>query len=307
MAGLREKEIEAVVGAENLSGFNANEAAEALLGDAVLANVMMLGFAWQKGLVPVSGAALSQAIELNGVAIDKNRLAFAIGRAMAVDPGLVSQFYDETPEGAETLEQMIERRAAFLTDYQNAAYADRYRNALDRLRNSLPADAKDELTEKAAKSLFKLMAYKDEFEVARLLTADSFKDQIAAEFDGDYSVKYHLAPPLLARGKDSRGRPKKSAFGPWLRPALSVLAKAKGLRGSALNPFGYHEEARLHRDLLSWYEGVLDKVAGGYDTDTYEDCAEVLSAPMEIRGYGPVRLEAARKVRAAAEERLGRL
>jgi indolepyruvate ferredoxin oxidoreductase len=307
MAGLREQEIANVVGAENLSGFNANEAAEALLGDAVLANVMMLGFAWQKGLVPVSGAALSQAIELNGVAIDKNRLAFAIGRAMAVDPGLVSQFYDETPEEGETLEQMIERRATFLTDYQDAAYAARYRATLDRLRGALPADVQDDLVTRAAKSLFKLMAYKDEFEVARLLTADSFKDQIEAEFDGDYSVKYHLAPPLLARGKDSRGRPKKSAFGPWLRPALSILAKAKGLRGSALNPFGYHEEARLHRDLLTWYENALHKIATSYSAQSHEDCAEVLSAPIEIRGYGPVRLDAAKTVRAEAEKRLARI
>ncbi len=307
MTGLREKEIEAVVGAENLSGFNANEAAEALLGDAVLANVMMLGFAWQKGLVPVSGAALSQAIELNGVAIDKNHLAFAIGRAMAVDPALVSQFYDETPEEGETLQQMIDRRAAFLTEYQDAAYAERYRNTLDRLRSSLPADVQDDLVTRAAKSLFKLMAYKDEFEVARLLTADSFKEQIAAEFDGNYSVKYHLAPPLLARGKDSRGRPKKSAFGAWLRPALSVMAKAKGLRGSAFNPFGYHAEARLHRDLLDWYEAAMTKVARAYGADRHDTCADILAAPMEIRGYGPVRMEAAAKVRKEVDQQLGQL
>ncbi|MDE4133095.1 indolepyruvate ferredoxin oxidoreductase family protein [Phaeobacter sp. QD34_3] len=307
MAGLREQEIANVVGAENLSGFNANEAAEALLGDAVLANVMMLGFAWQKGLVPVSGAALSQAIELNGVAINENHLAFAIGRAMAVDPGLVRQFYDEAPEQAETLEQMITRRATFLTGYQDADYAARYRATLDRLRSALPANVQDDLTTRAAKSLFKLMAYKDEFEVARLLTSDTFKHQIAAEFDGDYSVKYHLAPPLLTRSKDSRGRPKKRAFGPWLRPALSVLARAKGLRGTAFNPFGYHEEARLHRDLLAWYEAALDKVADGYSPATHEVCAEILSAPQEIRGYGPVRLEAAQRFRAETEARLKRL
>ncbi|MFC4216108.1 indolepyruvate ferredoxin oxidoreductase family protein [Pseudophaeobacter arcticus] len=304
MAGVREQQIAAAVGPENLSGFNANEAAEALLGDAVLANVMMLGFAWQKGLVPVSGAALDQAIELNDVAIEKNRLAFTIGRAMATDPELVSQFYAEIPEGEETLDQIIERRSVFLTGYQDAAYAQRFVNTLDSFRSLLPEDAKDEFTEAAARSLFKLMAYKDEFEVARLMTGDVFNDQIAQEFEGDYSVNYHLAPPLLSRKKDARGRPVKKSFGPWLRPVLSLLTRAKRLRGTSFNPFGYHEEARLHRSLLVWYEAALSTVAANYSREKHSDCLAILTAPMEIRGYGPVRLEAAHKHRASAERLL---
>ncbi|UWS79014.1 indolepyruvate ferredoxin oxidoreductase family protein [Phaeobacter sp. G2] len=307
MAGVREQQIAAAVGPENLSGFNANEAAETLLGDAVLANVMMLGFAWQKGLVPVSGTALDQAIELNGVAIDKNRLAFTIGRAMATDPQLVAQFYAEAPESTETLDQIIERRSVFLTGYQDAAYAQRFTSTLDSFRNQLPEQAKEELTEAAARSLFKLMAYKDEFEVARLMTGDGFKDQIAQEFEGDYSVNYHLAPPLLSRKKDARGRPLKKSFGPWLRPALSVLSRARVLRASRLNPFGYHEEARLHRSLLAWYEAALDRVAASYSSDKHQDCLQILEAPMEIRGYGPVRLEAAHKHRANATRLLEKL
>ncbi|OIQ45875.1 MAG: pyruvate ferredoxin oxidoreductase [Roseobacter sp. MedPE-SW] len=307
MAGVREQQIATAVGPENLSGFNANEAAEALLGDAVLANVMMLGFAWQKGLVPVSGAALDQAIELNGVAIDKNRLAFTIGRAMATDPDLVSQFYAEAPVTAETLEQIIERRSDFLTDYQDAAYAQRYRQTLETFRSQLPEEAKEELTEAAARSLFKLMAYKDEFEVARLMTGTGFKNQIAQEFEGDYSVNYHMAPPLLSRKKDARGRPLKRRFGPWLRPALSVLTRAKFLRASRFNPFGYHEEARLHRSLLAWYQAALRTVATSYNSEKHRDCLQVLKAPMEIRGYGPVRLQAAHKHRASAERLLKKL
>jgi indolepyruvate ferredoxin oxidoreductase len=304
MAGLREQQIAAAVGSENLSGFNANEAAEALLGDAVLANVMMLGFAWQKGLVPVSGMALDQAIELNGVAIEKNHLALAIGRAMAVDPALVSQFYTEPQETEETLEQMIEHRAAFLVGYQDADYALRYTETLEKFRSALPVDSRDALTMAAAKSLFKLMAYKDEFEVARLMTGDHFKDQIDQEFEGDFRVNYHMAPPLLARKKDPRGRPVKIVFGPWLQPALSLLTRGKRLRGSRLNPFGYHEEARLHRSLLAWYEAALTTVCTHYSSAKHSSCLQILNAPMEIRGYGPVRLEAAQKYRASAERLL---
>ncbi|KIC31663.1 indolepyruvate ferredoxin oxidoreductase family protein [Leisingera sp. ANG-S5] len=304
MAGVREKTIAEAVGPQNLSGFNANEAAEAMLGDAVLANVMMLGFAWQKGLVPVSAVALDQAIELNGVAIEKNRLAFAIGRAMAADPALVESIYKEAPEQDETLKELVDRRAAFLTGYQDTAYASRYQDTLARFRDALPAEVEEQLTTAAARSLFKLMAYKDEFEVARLLTSEKFRHQIEGEFEGDFKVNYHLAPPLLSRRKDTRGRPLKRSFGPWLRPALNLLVKARRLRGTAFNVFGYHEEARLHRDLLGWYEEALRSVATRYTPKTHDACMEILQAPMEIRGYGPVRLEAAKKVRTAADEAL---
>lgn len=307
MAGVREKTIADAVGPQNLSGFNANEAAETLLGDAVLANVMMLGFAWQKGLVPVSAGALDQAIELNGVAIDKNRLAFAIGRAMAVDAKLVADHYEEPKPKEETLDALIGRRATFLTGYQDRDYAARYTATLERFRKALPAASQDDLTGAAARSLFKLMAYKDEFEVARLLTSDSFQHQLNEEFAGGFSVKYHLAPPLMTWKRDTRGRPVKRAFGAWLRPAMNLLARGKRLRGSAFNVFGYHEEARLHRDLLAWYEQALERVAGSYGSHNHDACLQLLKAPMEIRGYGPVRLDAARKVRAEADQVLAAL
>ncbi|MVO14976.1 indolepyruvate ferredoxin oxidoreductase family protein [Parasedimentitalea huanghaiensis] len=304
---MREQAIASVVGTNNLSGFNANEAAETLLGDAVLANVMMLGFAWQQGLVPVGAGALDQAIVLNGVAIEKNRLALAIGRAIAVDPKLVADHYDETPAPKETLIDLIQRRATFLTGYQDVDYAKRYSTSLSKFRKSLPAAAAEELAPLAAKSLFKLMAYKDEFEVARLLTSPDFKHQIEGEFEGDFTVKYHLAPPLLSRKVDGRGRPLKRAFGAWLRPVMSILAKGKRLRGSSLNIFGYHAEAKLHRELLTWFEAALDQVAQNYSAGTHNRCRDILAAPMEIRGYGPVRLEAAKSVKAAADKELASL
>ncbi len=194
-----------------------------------------------------------------------------------------------------------------MVGYQDAAYAQRYTDTLGAFRSLLPDHAKEELTEAAARSLFKLMAYKDEFEVARLMTGTGFKDQVAQEFEGDYSVNYHMAPPLLSRKKDARGRPLKKSFGPWLRPALSVLSHAKFLRPSRFNPFGYHEEARLHRSLLAWYEAALRTVAASYNSEKHRDCLQVLAAPMEIRGYGPVRLQAAHKHRASAERLLKKL
>ncbi|GGH23649.1 indolepyruvate ferredoxin oxidoreductase [Cribrihabitans marinus] len=298
----RDDAIAQAVGAENVSGFDANAAAETLLGDAVFANVMMLGFAWQKGLVPVSGVALGQAILLNGVAVEKNRLAFAIGRCMAADPDRLDGYRDPEPQ-VETLEQMIARRTEFLTGYQDADYARRYTDRLSGLRSALP-DASEALHRAAACNLFKLMAYKDEFEVARLMTGDAFARELSDTFEGDVTVKYHMAPPLLNWRRDARGRPGKRQFGPWLRPVLGGLSRLKGLRGSALNPFGYHEEARMHRDLLSWYEGLLDRAQADWTPAQDDRWTEILAAADEIRGYGPVRSQAAQKVRAEVDGKL---
>ncbi len=302
----REQVIADVVGAENLSAVDANAAAEKLLGDSVFANVMMLGFAWQKGLVPVSAAALGQAILLNGVQVEANRAAFAIGRIMAEAPEKLAAAYREKEAPEETLDQMIERRAEFLAGYQDAAYADRYRTKLAEFRTKCPG-APEDLLRAAAKSLFKLMAYKDEFEVARLMTDPRFKAELNDQFEGDFKVNYHLAPPLLSRRKDARGRPVKRKFGPWMVAGLRLLAGMKGLRHTALNPFRHHAEARLHRDLLIWYDGALDTVAGAYGPACEDDCRTILAAPLEIRGYGPVRMQAAEKARAGAEAALGRL
>lgn len=244
---------------------------------------------------------------LNAVQIDRNRLAFAAGRALAADPGRLARLYHETPAPEDTLDQMIERRARFLTDYQDAAYAARYRGRLDRFRAALPAEAPDALLRAAARGLFKLMAYKDEFEVARLMSAPAFRDELAAQFEGDYRIHYHLAPPLWPSGKDGRGRPRKSAFGPWMGRAMAVLARGKGLRGHWLNPFGHHAEARLHRDLLVWFEVLLDQLPQVYGPNTADTGLALLETASQIRGYGPVRFAAADAARAEAQTLLARM
>jgi indolepyruvate ferredoxin oxidoreductase len=286
----RQQVIERAVGADNVAAFDANAAAERLMGDAVFANVMMLGFAWQRGLVPVSLTALFQAIELNGVAPDRNRAAFAFGRVMAVDPGKL-----DPPAPAVTddsVAALVARRMAFLTDYQNAAYAERYKARLDAVAPRLSETEQ----RAAARSLFKLMAYKDEYEVARLHRETGFDERIAGMFEGDYKVHYHLAPPMWPTGRDTRGRPFKRKFGPWMGGAFGVLARMKGLRGTWADVFSYGADRRLEVALIGWFEDVLARVAeGDLDAETRE---KVLALPMEIRGYGPVKEKAAEKVQA---------
>ncbi|MFP4043788.1 MAG: indolepyruvate ferredoxin oxidoreductase family protein [Rhodosalinus sp.] len=292
----REKAIAQAVGEANLSGFDANRAAEKLMGDTVYANVMMLGFAWQKGLIPVGFEALSRAIELNGVAVEANHAAFAYGRIMAEKPEILADRLDPPKPAAKTAQQIIEHRAEFLTGYQDAAYADRYRARLDAFRAALPADIAERLTAIAARSLFKLMAYKDEYEVARLHLDKSFEERIAREFEGG-RVKYHLAPPMLP-GKDGRGRPLKRQFGPWMRHAYKVLAPMKRLRGTWADPFGHTAERRMERALIAWYEDLMEHAAAEARPETVDRWARILEAAMEIRGYGPVKEEAAARVRA---------
>ncbi|MGI9369668.1 MAG: indolepyruvate ferredoxin oxidoreductase family protein [Ruegeria sp.] len=293
----REQAISAVVGAENVHGFDANAIAEELLGDTVFANVIMLGHAWQLGLVPVSHSALGQAILLNGVAIDKNRLAFAIGRCMAADPQRLTE-YSEPTHQTETLDQMIARRAAFLVDYQDAAYSGRYTSRIEQIRAALP-QASDDVIRSVARNLFRFMSSKDEFEVARLMTADAFSSELEQQFEGDYKTRYHMAPPLLSWRKDGSGRPAKRAFGPWLRPVLGAMSRAKRLRHTPFNPFGYHAEARLHRDILTWYETLLDQMQINFASRTEAEWLETLSFADEVRGYGPVREDSFDKAREA--------
>ncbi|ETX30078.1 indolepyruvate ferredoxin oxidoreductase family protein [Roseivivax isoporae] len=293
--GAREAAIAAAVGADNLRAMDANALSERLMGDQVFANVMMLGFAWQLGLVPVSEVALKQAILLNGVAVEKNGRAFDLGRVMAAAPERLAP-----PEAAadrdETLDEIIARRSAFLTDYQDAAYARRFETRIARFRAAV---ADDELVRDAARSLFRLMAVKDEYEVARLMTGPAFADPLAARFEGTPRLSYHMAPPLLPLGRDARGRPRKIRLGPWLTPVLRGLARARRLRGTAFDPFRLHADRRLDRALLGWFEDVLDRVETGVTPETREACAALVAAPRDIRGYGPVREKAAREVRAA--------
>ncbi|CUH64480.1 2-oxoacid ferredoxin oxidoreductase [Thalassovita gelatinovora] len=288
----RDALLRATVGSENVLAMDANQMSEQLMGDSVFANIILLGAAWQQGLVPVSELAMKQAILLNGVAVEKNAMAFDLGRIYAAQPALLTQLMQQDEEVAEGLAALIARRADFLRDYQDAGYAARYTARIEALRAHLP----DDLVEQAARSLFKLMAFKDEYEVARLMTLPDFDAQLDREFEGDYKVAYHFAPPLLPSAQDARGRPVKRQFGPWLKPALKTLARMKRLRGTAFDPFGRSHDRRLDRDLLNWFETVLDRTPGVYSEDTRHRLNEVLAAPMDIRGYGPVREQSAQEV-----------
>lgn len=299
--GERESAIRDAVGSDNVLSLDANKLSEELLGDSVFANMILLGLAWQQGLVPVGFAALDQAIVLNGVKIKQNRDAFTIGRLMAAAPDGLTQFIAAKPLSEPSTDAMIKLRADFLIGYQNQVYAGGYMERIECFRKALPEDAPKELAQITAKSLFKLMAYKDEYEVARLHTSNEFDGELRSKFTGDYKVHYHLAPPLLPLGKDAEGHPKKRAFGPWIKPMMQVLAKMKGLRGTSLDLFGYTRERRMNRELIEWFGECINTVASNYRKDNHNSCVRVLSAPLEMRGYGPVWEKAVEQERRKAE------
>ena len=299
---LRLQSIERVIGSENLRSFDANRLSDAVFGDTVFANVIMLGAGWQQGLVPVSLDALMRAIELNGVAVEQNKRAFACGRLAVTDQDFVASLLGQAPV-KETLDQIIARRVEYLTSYQDSRYAERYREAVDSVRaaerNQVPGS--EALTMAAARSLFKLMAYKDEYEVARLHTQTGLQAKLRQEFDGDFKVNYHLAPPMLASRKDARGRPLKRQFGPWIEPVFRALARLKFLRGTSLDPFGYTHERRMERNLIAWYQSLLTEQLPLLHAGTVSQLTEIAALPMDIRGYGPVKEAAVEKVKAKIE------
>src|SRR5690606_3108551 len=250
------KSIRDAVGAERAHFFDATQAATALFGNALGANMFMLGIACQKGALPVSPAAIEKAIELNGQAVAMNVAAFRWGRRAAHEPDFVRDIVgrakggEETRKPSATLDEIIERRAAFLADYQNEAYARRYRQRIERLRaaeeKAVPGSTA--VTEAAARSLFRLMAIKDEYEVARLYTNGAFRRQLAAEFESYDRLEFHLAPPILGR-RDGNGRLRKSRFGPWMMKVFAILAALRVLRGTPFDVFGRSAERRMERRL----------------------------------------------------------
>ncbi len=233
----------------------ATKLATALFGSSLGQNIFLVGYAYQLGRLPISAEAILRAIELNGEAVEMNKAAFEWGRRAAADLASVEKLV--APAAARTdarrvsrsLDEMIERRAAFLESYQSSAYARHYRDYLARVRaaerEKAPGD--NALIEAVAKSLFKLMSYKDEYEVARLFTDGAFDRQIAATFEGDLKFEFHLAPPLLARIDPATGRPKKISFGGWIRPVFGLLAKLKFLRGTVFDPFAIRRSGRWSR------------------------------------------------------------
>ena len=289
--------IRNVAGDGPVSAIDANRLAEQLMGDAVYANVIMLGFAWQSGLVPVGEAALSQAIVLNGVAVEANHRAFLLGRVAASDPRAFERLLAPAKPAVQSTEQLVAARRAFLVDYQDEAYAARYETIVSRVLAAETLYGSQELSQAVARSLFKLMAYKDEYEVARLHCDTGFAQRLKAAYDGDFRIVHHLAPPVLNTRKDARGRPAKRAFGPWIRLPFKALARMKRLRGTWLDPFGYTHERRMERGLVEWYVDKVELAMSKLSPDTHARLAAALSLPMQIRGYGPVKEQAASRVR----------
>jgi indolepyruvate ferredoxin oxidoreductase len=296
----------------------ANRLATALMGDAIATNMFLLGFAFQQGFVPVGEAALLRAIELNGVAVDFNKKAFNWGRYAAVDAAAVeriatpAQVVSITPRGqsgagfSRNLEELLARRVELLTAYQDAAYAHRYSDFVEQVRQAEAAKVGGtRLTEAVARYFYKLMAYKDEYEVARLYSDPAFMEKIRAQFEGDYQLKFYLAPPLLA-GRNDKGELVKKQYGPWMMKAFGVLAALKGLRGTALDVFGYTEERRTERALIGAYRDVVSGLLETMSKDNLDTAVAIASIPEEIRGYGHVKERHLAAARAHQETLLAR-
>jgi indolepyruvate ferredoxin oxidoreductase len=272
----------------NLGAFDANQFATHLLGDSIYINPMVLGYAWQKGWIPLGLEALTRAIELNGVQVESNKKAFAWGRWCAYDitkvrallaPAQVVQF-----KTRESLDVLVQKRAQILVQYQNAAYADKYSSFIDKvLQQTSPA-----MAEAVARNLFKLMAYKDEYEVARLHTDETFLKRIADQFEGDFTLNYHLAPPLISR-KNAQGELVKQKFGPSMLRGFKVLSKLRFLRGTALDVFGYTEERRSERALIAQYRDAIEELMRGFNPERQALALEIARIPDKIKGYGHVK------------------
>ncbi|MBF5004338.1 indolepyruvate ferredoxin oxidoreductase family protein [Diaphorobacter caeni] len=286
------------VGQDNVQVIDAGSLALALCGDSIATNLFMLGAAYQRGLIPVSASAIERAIELNGAAVKMNLAAFRWGRRHAVNPqDVVMQAFAGKNESKavafaqQSLETIVERRSQMLTDYQNAAYAQRYRMLVDEVRATeariRPGD--DALAKAVAQTFYKVMAYKDEYEVARLHASPEFKAQLAAQFEDGHQLTFHLAPPTTSRIDQRTGRPAKSEWGGWMMSAFGMLAKFKGLRGTALDVFGRTEERRHERALVDSYETMICQLMTGLRADQHALAVEIAQAAMKVRGYGPVK------------------
>ena len=292
------------VGESAIDALDATALATALMGDSIATNPFMLGYAWQKGLVPLTLDSLLRAIELNGTAVEANKTAFHWGRAAAVDVARVAEAAGVTVERAvpKTLEERIALRVEALTAYQSRRYAKRYQALVDRVR------AKEEvlfsggsaLTEAVAKGFYKLMAYKDEYEVARLHADPAFKAQLEAQFEGVQRIEFHLAPPMFAKRDKTTGHLIKQSFGPWMLKAFGVLAKFKALRGTALDPFGRTEERKAERALIGEYEATITQVLQDLTAQNLSTAVALAALPEKIKGFGHLK---ERSLREAAAER----
>src|SRR5262249_50930204 len=289
--------VVAAAGSECSHFVNVTRLATALLGQSLGANMFLLGYAYQMGALPLSAAAVERALELNGEAVEMNIAAFRWGRRAASARGAGERLAapavpDPALQLSQSFDEMVARRVAFLTGYQNAAYAARYRAWVEKaeVAEANRAPGKCGLAEAVGRYLFKLMAYKDEYEVARLYTEGSFAEQIRNTFDGDRRrLRVHLSPPLLGP-TDRAGQPRKMTFGPWIFGVLRMLARLKGLRGTAFDIFGYTAERRTERALISDYEKMLEEVLSKVTPDNHHLAVGLVAIPEKIRGFGHIKM-----------------
>jgi indolepyruvate ferredoxin oxidoreductase len=308
-----QQDIAEACGGKGVEFVPAAEIATALMGDSIATNMFMLGYAWQKGWVPLGREAIERAIELNNVAVDFNKKSFVWGRRAAVDLERVRRLAmpaDVIPMDqhfSRNLGELVERRVQFLTGYQNAAYAERYKALVERVRGAEQDKVGGtKLAEAVARYYAKLLAYKDEYEVARLHATGEFMKKIEGMFEGDYKVKFHLAPPLLARPDPRTGEPKKMQFGPWMLGAFGVLAKLRFLRGTPLDVFGRTEERRMERALIGEYEKTVEALLEGLNQRNHALAVEIASLPEHIRGFGHIKAKSVEAARKKQAELMGR-
>jgi indolepyruvate ferredoxin oxidoreductase len=284
--------LRSCVAQERAQTLDAHALAVQHLGDSVFSNMIMLGYAWQKGRVPVSEAALLRAIELNGVAVEKNQMALRLGRLACLNPAAAAGHEPARLQAPEPLERLLQRLHDELVAYHNAAYARQFSQRISQVHQAekriFPANA-GRLTRSAALALHKLMAVKDEYEVARLLCSPHFHQQLREQFEGDIQLRYHLSPPLLAPRDKHTGLPRKITLGSWAQTAFQGLRRLKVLRFTPLDIFGFTAERRLERRLARDFQRTLGKVAAGLTRENYAQALELVSLPMQLRGFGHVK------------------
>jgi indolepyruvate ferredoxin oxidoreductase len=291
----------AATGPGHVARLDADQLAVQLVGDSLYTNPLMLGFAWQKGRIPLSHAALMRAIELNNVQVENNKLAFEWGRRAAHDlPAVLSLLRPaqviEFAKKAAPLDELLARRAQFLTEYQNRSYAQRYTDFVNKVRSAEAPLHSERLSSAVARYLFKLMAYKDEYEVARLHSDPRFLAKVAAQFEGDYRFTYHLAPPLWSK-KNAKGELQKRRYGAWVGTGFRLLARLKFLRGTPLDVFGRSEERRVERELIGQYMRCIEELVTDLRGANLALAVRIASLPEDIRGYGHVKERHLRDVR----------
>ena len=309
---LIEHQFADIVGKERLHLVDATGLAVALCGDSIASNMFMVGYAYQKALLPVGSAAIERAIELNGKAVAFNLRAFRLGRLAAHDPEAVANLVKdnkvvEGPATPVTLGDIVDHRSELLEAYQDADYAERYRLLVERVAEAEKKVSPDEdrLARAVARYYAKLLAYKDEYEVARLYTDPAFRESLEQQFSGDMRIEFNLAPPLLSRPDPVTGIAKKRAFGPWILPMFRLLARLKGLRGGALDVFGYTAERRMERQLISDYEAQIGEIVDHLTADKLDHAVALAELPEHIRGFGHVKARHVEQVRSRWEKLRG--